>query len=77
MMQLTQAQWEAIQRGQSVCLKEGGTELVIVRADVFERLRDLTYDGGPWSEEEMDLLAAEDADALGWEGMEAYQGDDQ
>jgi len=25
---------------------------------------------------EMDLLASEDADALGWEGMEAYQDGD-
>lgn len=31
------------------------------------------YDDSPWMDEEMDLLAAEDADALGWEGMEAYQ----
>ena len=76
-MQFSQEQWEAVRRGQSVHLKEAGTELVILRADVFERLRELVYDDSPWSEEEMDLLAAEDADALGWEGMEAYQGDDQ
>ncbi|HTU21013.1 MAG TPA: hypothetical protein VMG10_23375 [Gemmataceae bacterium] len=76
-MQFTPEQWEAVQRGQLVHLKEGGTELVILRADVFEQLRELFYDASSWSAEEMDLLAAEDADALGWEGMEAYQGDDQ
>ena len=48
---------------------------MIVRADVFEKLRDLAYDDSPWSDEEMDLLAAERADALGWEGMETYQDD--
>lgn len=76
-MQFTPEQWEAVQRGESVRLHEAGTELVILRADVFERLRGLRYDESPWSDDEMDLLAAEDADALGWEGMEAYQGDDQ
>ena len=43
---------------------------------VFERLRGLPHDDGSWTDDEMDLLAAEDADALGWEGMEVYQGGD-
>jgi hypothetical protein len=50
---------------------------VVVRADVFERLRDLRYDDSPRRDEEMDLLAAEDADVLGWERMEVYQGEDE
>lgn len=69
-MQFTQEQLEVIRGGQPVHLNEGGTDLVILRADVFERLRDSRYEDSPWSDEEMDLLAAEDADALGWEGME-------
>jgi hypothetical protein len=44
---------------------------VLVRADEYERLTD--FESSPWTDEEMDLLAAEDADALGWEGMDAYQ----
>jgi hypothetical protein len=76
-MQLTNEQLEAIRSGESVRLSEGGTELVVLRADVFERLKGLMYDDSPWTDEEMDLLAAEDADSLGWEGMETYQGDDQ
>ena len=35
------------------------------------------YDDSAWTDEEMDLLAAEDADTLGWEGMEAYQDGDK
>jgi hypothetical protein len=31
------------------------------------------YDASPWTDEEMDLLAAENAEALGWEGMETYE----
>ena len=72
-MQLTQEQWQALHEGQSVHFHEEGTDFVVVRADVFERLRQIIYDDTPWTDEEMDILAAEDADALGWEGMEAYQ----
>jgi hypothetical protein len=75
-MPLTNEQLEAVRSGESVRLKDGDTDLVIVRADVFDRLRDSLDDDSPWTDEEMDLLAAEDADALGWEGMEAYQGDE-
>jgi hypothetical protein len=76
-MELTKEQLEAVCGGKPVRMYEEGTELVVVRADVFERLSGLRYDDTPWSDEEMDRLAAEDADALGWEGMEAYQDDDQ
>jgi hypothetical protein len=76
-MQLTKEQLDVIRSGASVRLHEAGTDLVVLRADVFDRLRDLLYDDSPWTDEEMDLLAAEDADALGWEGMEAYQGEDE
>jgi hypothetical protein len=74
-MQLTDKQLEAIRSGGTLRLTEAGTDLVVVRADLFERLRESLYDDSPWTDEEMDLLAAEDADTLGWEGMEAYQDD--
>lgn len=76
-MNLTNEQLEAVRGGQPVRLNEQGTDLVVMRADVFERLHDLHYDDSAWSDAEMDLLAAEDADSLGWEGMEAYPGDEQ
>jgi hypothetical protein len=44
---------------------------VLLREDQLQRLNELAYDASPWTEEEMDLLAAEDAESLGWEGMEA------
>lgn len=72
-MELTRAQLEAVRSGASVRLREGDTDVVVMRADLFERLRRSGYDDGSWTDEEMDLLAAEDADALGWDGMEAYQ----
>jgi hypothetical protein len=75
-MPLTKEQLQAVRNGESVRLNEDGTDMVLLRADVFERLRDSVYNTSPWSDDEMDLLAAEDADALGWEGMEAYQDGD-
>jgi hypothetical protein len=50
-------------------------EFVLLRKDEYERLKDWEYDTGTWTDEEMDLLAAEDADSLGWEGMDAYEDD--
>ncbi len=72
-MQLTSTQLAAVRNGESVRLNEGGTDVVLVRADLFDRLQNLRYDVSPWTDEEMDLLAAADADSLGWDGMEAYQ----
>jgi len=46
---------------------------VLVPEKQFQQLNQPSYDASPWTEEEMDFLAAADAEALGWEGMEAYQ----
>jgi hypothetical protein len=48
---------------------------VLVRAAEYDRLKAGEYDTDGWTDEEMDLLAQEDADRLGWEGMEVYQDD--
>lgn len=32
---------------------------ILVRQAEYERLQELPYDDGPWTDEEMDLLAAE------------------
>ena len=74
-MNLTQEQWNAVRNGECLRINQEGTELVVIRADVYAHLAD-AIDASPWADEEMDLLAAEDADALGWEGMEAYQDGD-
>lgn len=50
-------------------------EYVLLRADAFDRLRAHQYDGSPWTDDERDALRSEALDALGWEGMEAYQDD--
>ncbi len=75
-MQFTEDQLDAVRKGATVRLTEGDMDLIVVRADVFARLKESLYDDTPWTDEEMDLLAAENADFLGWEGMETYQEDE-
>ena len=65
--------WRLCGKERPCRLTEGDMDLVVVRADVFARLKESLYDDSPWTDEEMDLLAAENADFLGWEGMDAYQ----
>lgn len=38
---------------------------------------DISYHAGPWPDEERDLLRTEALEALGWDGMEAYQDDER
>src|SRR5882724_8487652 len=66
-MQFTNAELETLRSGSLMQLQEGDTALVVLRADVFDRLRALVYDDDAWTDEEMALLAGEDANSLGWE----------
>jgi hypothetical protein len=57
-MTLSNEQQAAIANGEPVTLTVAGLECVLVRKDVFLRL-DPDYDSGPWTVEEMNLLADE------------------
>jgi hypothetical protein len=74
-MILTHELAEAAERPGGVRLTDPVTnrQFVLVRADVFDRLRELSYDDSPWTDEERDSLRLEALDDLGWEGMEPYQ----
>jgi hypothetical protein len=75
MIELTEEMRKAVreQTGTPIRLVDPTTQevFVLLRAEDYFRLLD--YDASPWTDEEMDLLRAENADLLGWEGMEAYQ----
>ncbi len=43
---------------------------VLVRADIYQRLREAYYDDSPWTDEEMDLLAEEAGEMLDNYGKE-------
>jgi hypothetical protein len=57
-MVLTRRQLTAVAKGEPVALNVAGTECVLVRRDIYLRM-DPHYDAGPWTAEEMNLLADE------------------
>ena len=62
-MNLTMEQQKALEKGEPVTMNVGGTESVLVRRDIYLRL-DPDYDTGPWTVEEMNLLADEAAEMI-------------
>ena len=63
-MTLTPEQTRAIQNGQAVSVTVDQNECVVVRKDVFQKIRRLAYDDSDWSEAEMEAVAADMFDAL-------------
>ena len=55
------------------CRPEDKSLLFRLRQDLYERLnKDDDYDDGPWTDEEMELLAWETGKHAGWEDMDEY-----
>ena len=63
-MTLTPEQTRAIQNGQAVSVTVDQTECVVVRKDIFQKIRQRAYDDSDWSYEEMETVAGEMFDAL-------------
>ncbi len=57
-MILNKDQLAAVANGEPVALNVGGTECILIRKDIYRRL-DPDYEPGPWTVEEMNLLADE------------------
>jgi hypothetical protein len=74
-MNLTEEQAKAAaEKPEGVRLTDPGTnrEYVLVRADVYDRLREGQYDDSPWTPEERDALAWEAGKHAGWDDMDEY-----
>ena len=75
MIELTEEQVEALERSGATPLRlvnpKTQERFVLLPEGEYERLE--RWEAGPWTDEERDLLRAEAIEALGWEGMEAYQ----
>lgn len=63
-MTLTPEQLRAIQSGQPVSVTVDQTECVVVRKDVFQRTRHVSYDDSDWSDDELEAVAAQTFDGL-------------
>ena len=76
MIELTEQQVQAITTAGNkppvVVDPKTKTTYVLLRQDVYERLRDQDYDDSPWTDEEMELLAWEAGKLAGWEDMDEY-----
>ena len=77
MIELTEQQVQALEQpGATPCrLVYPKTQQRFVLLPEEEYVRLTGYDAAPWTDEERDQLRAEAIEALGWEGMDAYQDD--
>ncbi len=57
-MMLNPNQKKLVESGVPVEVNVGGTACVLIRRDIYKQL-DSDYDAGPWTAEEMNLLADE------------------
>ncbi|MGC8638517.1 MAG: hypothetical protein ACP5XB_01420 [Isosphaeraceae bacterium] len=76
MIVLTEEQQQKLDSGQAVDVTDARTSrpYVVLRKDVYERVRQLLYDDSEWTEDELRLQLAGSAEGNGWDepGMEAY-----
>jgi hypothetical protein len=62
-MNLTQEQMQGLEKGEPIRVTIGETRCVLVREDVYESDHD-EVDYGPWTVEEMNLLADEASEII-------------
>ncbi len=65
MIELTEEQRRELDEAQPVVIDPQTRQVyVLVPKQTYERIKELLYDDGPWSDEEMDLLAEEAGELL-------------
>lgn len=76
MIELSEEQRQQLESGRAVDVSDPETSqrYVILKKDVFERVRGLLFDDSDWTEEELRLMLALSAKDNGWEepGMDVY-----
>ena len=76
MIELTEEQRQQLEGGKAVDVSDTNTaqSYVLLRKDLYERVRRLLYDDSDWTEDELRLLLAQSAKDNGWDepGMDAY-----
>jgi hypothetical protein len=78
-MQLNEHQKTALRNGEAVRTRDKDLECVVMRADIYDRVRQLLYDDGDWTDDELRGMLAKSAEANGWNepGMDAYDNYDE
>ncbi len=71
MIELTEQQRRELPGPEPVAIDpQTHEQYVLVRKDVYERMKELLYDDGRWTDEEMDTLAIEAGEMLDNYGKE-------
>lgn len=78
-MNLTKQQKVAVRSGEAVRVQDDDLECVVVRADVYDRVRELLYADTDWTDDELRRAIARSAEANGWNEpqMTAYDNYDE
>jgi hypothetical protein len=67
MIELTEAQRQELSAAEPIAIDPRTRETyVLVRKDVYDRIKGLLYDDAAWTGEELRLLLARSAEANGW-----------
>lgn len=75
-MQITQEQLDQAKGGQPVTISGNGLQFVLLRQDVYDRVKRVLYDDSDISDEEAARLAWEAGRSIGWETPEMAEYDD-
>lgn len=78
-MQLSEEQETALRNGEAVRTREKDLECVVMRADVYDRVKQLLRDDSDWTDDDLRRLLAKSAEANGWNepGMDDYDNYDE
>ena len=78
-MNLTEQQKVAIRSGEAVRVRDDDMECVVVRSDVYDRVRKLLCADTDWTNNELRRALAKSAEANGWNEpqMSAYDNYDE
>jgi hypothetical protein len=65
-MNITQAQLEQAKSGQAVEIAENGDQFVLIRKDVYDRVKTVLYDDSEPSEDELRAIFARGIESSDW-----------
>ena len=73
-MRLSEQQKTALRNGEAVRTRDKDLEFVVMRADVYDRVRQLLYSDTDWTDDELRRMLAKSAETNDWNGpeMDAY-----
>lgn len=75
-MNLTKQQQQAVENGEAIPVHVGKAECVVVRKDIFDRVKAVLYDDGELGDEEAVRMGWESGKSIGWDTAEMAEYDD-